>query len=59
MSLGGSFFSDLISITAMLGFFSLDCGFGGAGRTEAITVTGCGLPIMTPADCGEMPLICV
>lgn len=58
-SWGGSFFSDLISITAMFVFFISTGGFGGTWGREVVTVTGCGLPITTPAGCSERSLIWV
>lgn len=60
VSLGGSFFSDFISIIVTLGLFTFDFGGGGeeGGRTEVATVTGWNSPIFISEGWGEMRLIC-
>lgn len=46
-SCGGSFFSDFISTTAMLGFTTFGCALGDCGGTDTLTITGCGLVRVT------------
>lgn len=58
-SWGGSLFSDFISTTAMLGFFTPGSIFRDDGAIEVVTVTGCGLFTITPAGGMESLLLWV